>query len=140
MGTSSQHVATSSMKISSRERLRKKGWRKRKRKLSMSRNQKKKKKLKQKRKAQKLRKKKLTKKTSSQDFATSSMKRLDQWRKNRRWMLASLEVVVVVVDEDIMANRSSCEKACITYIRPSCKMKTSTKLHIASCCSQQYFS
>merc|ERR1712157_419010 len=111
---------------------------------SLSRNQKKKKQLKQKRKAQKLRKKKLTKKTSSQDFATSSRKRLDQWRKNRRWMLASLEVVVVVVDEDIMANRRSPEEACIKYIGPSCKMKISAKPHIASGCSlginRQYFS
>merc|ERR1712176_816780 len=116
------------------------GCRKRKRKLSMSRNQKKKKKLKQRRKAKKWRRKKLTKKTSSQKFATSSMKSLDSWRKNRRWMLASLDVVAVCVEKEEGRRR---KRACITYIRQSCKMKTSTKLHIASVCSlsivQQYF-
>merc|ERR1712174_142372 len=83
------------------------------------------------------------KKTSSQKFATSSMKSLDSWRKNRRWMLASLDVVEVVavcVEKEEGRRR---KRACITYIRPSCKMKTSTKLHIASVCSlsivQQYF-
>merc|ERR1712050_296768 len=100
------------------------------------------KKLKQRRKAKKWRRKKLTKKTSSQNFATSSMKSLDSWRKNRRWMLASLDVVQVVavcVEKEEGRRR---KRACITYIRPSCKMKTSKKLHIASVCSlsidQQY--
>merc|ERR1712176_961922 len=103
----------------------------------------KKRKLKQRRKAKKWRRNKLSKKTSSQKFATSSMESLDSWRKNRRWMLASLgvvEVVAVCVEKEEGRRR---KRACITYIRPSCKMKTSTKLHIASVCSpsivQQYF-